>query len=518
MKFRFVAALSVFLPGASWASWAVAQAPTSPSPQAAPTATAPVGTPVSAMSSPGYTTSAPPGSAAPITNGPPAQPWNAPPASQSNCPAPVLPSGAFNGSGHRGSGLWFDAEYLLWKIKNDSIPQVTVFTPAGIAAFPNPASTATLTGATGTVTTASQLTPVFLQSSSSLPQAVGGDHSGGRFSAGYWFGDDQSVGIEGRVFYLENLAANSAIFTNNNSADTTFTAATGQTNTVLVTGGTTTATPIVFLGQANSAALVTSAKQMWGAELNGRCIFLEAAGIQFGGVAGFRYLQFHELLTVNDSTTLTLTPTDTPVVSLATPNGTTIPITSAAFNVNSLNSITTYNNFYGAQVGADFNVNIGRFFVDTRGTLGLGVMNQQVNINGSNGASLTTTTTPTTVVGTATPGTPTTTTQSITQPGGLFAGPSDLGNHGRNRLAFLPELTVKVGYDVTDWFRLFVGFDTLYVSNVVRPSLVTGQSSTNVTATVAGTTQHLTVNQPSFRFSDTNIWAYGITFGAQFQF
>ena len=45
--------------------------------------------------------------------------------------------------------------------------------------------------------------------------------------------------------------------------------------------------------------------------------------------------------------------------------------------------------------------------------------------------------------------------------GGVFAQPSNIGHHQRDRFAVVPEAALKVGYRLTSWASLFVGYTFL---------------------------------------------------------
>src|SRR5262249_51408941 len=95
----------------------------------------------------------------------------------------------------------------------------------------------------------------------------------------------------------------------------------------------------------------------------------------------------------------------------------------------------TQNRFYGAQVGFDTELFWGRWSLDLLTKLAIGEVHETVNISGATVFSTSAVTTP-------------------AQPGGLLALPTNIGNYHRNRFAVVPEIGVKVGYDVFDWLRL----------------------------------------------------------------
>jgi hypothetical protein len=89
-------------------------------------------------------------------------------------------------------------------------------------------------------------------------------------------------------------------------------------------------------------------------------------------------------------------------------------------------------------------------WLDVTGKLGIGVTHQVVSVGGSTTAA---------VPGAA----------AVTQPGGLLALPTNSGRFVNDEFALVPQLGVRLGYQLTDGVRTFVGYDLLYWSNVVRP-------------------------------------------------
>ena len=56
-----------------------------------------------------------------------------------------------------------------------------------------------------------------------------------------------------------------------------------------------------------------------------------------------------------------------------------------------------------------------------------------------------------------------------TSPGGIFTQATNIGLQTRNQFAVVPEAQVQLGYTIWSGIRLFVGYDFIYLSNVVRP-------------------------------------------------
>jgi hypothetical protein len=86
--------------------------------------------------------------------------------------------------------------------------------------------------------------------------------------------------------------------------------------------------------------------------------------------------------------------------------------------------------------------------VEWRGTVALGVNLNSVAIGG---------TTTSNVGGVVT-----------TLPGGLLALSSNIGNHSQTRFSAVPEIAVKVGYQLAPQWRIFAGYNAMYWTEVQR--------------------------------------------------
>src|SRR5262249_51687947 len=140
-------------------------------------------------------------------------------------------------------------------------------------------------------------------------------------------------------------------------------------------------------------------------------------------LVGFRYLNLREGVNILESGT-----------SLQAVEGTNLFDPGTRFFVH--DNFDTHNNFYGGQIGARVEWQRDRWFVEARCKLGLGVTHQEININGS---------------------------QTFISPsgaqsnftGGLLALPSNIGHFNRDRFSFVPELGIKLGYQVTENIRVY---------------------------------------------------------------
>ncbi len=64
---------------------------------------------------------------------------------------------------------------------------------------------------------------------------------------------------------------------------------------------------------------------------------------------------------------------------------------------------------------------------------------------------------------------PTNTPAVQTLPGGLLTQTSNIGTYRQDEFAVVPELNLNLGYQLTDHFRVMLGYTAIYWSNVVRP-------------------------------------------------
>ena len=104
-------------------------------------------------------------------------------------------------------------------------------------------------------------------------------------------------------------------------------------------------------------------------------------------------------------------------------------------------------------------------------------------------------------------------------PGGIFSQATNIGQQSRNVFAVVPEAQIQLGYRTQSGIRFFVGYDFLYVSNVVRPGdqIDTTLNFTGNPALIPGST--LTgAARPSAMFNGSSLWAQGVKIGASFQF
>ena len=105
------------------------------------------------------------------------------------------------------------------------------------------------------------------------------------------------------------------------------------------------------------------------------------------------------------------------------------------------------------------------------------------------------------------------------QMGGLLAQPTNIGHYSRNRFAVAPEAGVKLGYQVTDWMKLTVGYSFVYLSDVARPGHQIDRTvNTSQLASQLGGGMLVGPARPAFVFKGTDFWGQGLNLGMELRY
>lgn len=352
--------------------------------------------------------------------------------------------------------FWISAEFLIWWVKGDQLPPLVTMSasPAGQGVLGGP-DTAVLFGG------------------SSIND---GPRYGFRVSAGAWLDDCHRWGIEGGFFALSR--PQDGFLADGRSGATLgrpfFNVATQQPDAQLVS----------LPGVLSGTVAVGSFSELYGADLNLRrqlsCCEDCCGGLRIDLLAGFRYLQLEEELVIREN------------LESIDPNG-DVPVGTRLLVED---RFRTRNEFYGGQIGAVAECWRDRWFVNIRGLLGLGVNRQTVEISGT-----------TTIL---VPGFP-----AETRPGGLLAQSTNSGTFSRSEFAVVPEISVSLGYQVTEHLRVYAGYSLLWWTNVVRPGDVI-DVAVNPTQIPPGTL--IGPARPAFTWRTSDIWIHGLHLGAQVRF
>lgn len=153
-------------------------------------------------------------------------------------------------------------------------------------------------------------------------------------------------------------------------------------------------------------------------------------------------------------------------------------INSATFSDN----FSTRNQFYGGQVGVDWQLRLHRFLLDLSAKVAVGPNSQRIGITGE--TSLINRPTGVTVTGEQ----------------GFFAQPTNRGDYSSTTTSVLPEFGAKLSFDLNDHVKINVGYTYLFMTNTVRPGDQMDRTIT-VQPLVGGPLQPLLPGPPVFRQS-----------------
>lgn len=352
---------------------------------------------------------------------------------------------------------WASGEYLYWQIQDApvAVPLITANSDSStIAALNDP----------GTII-------LFGQGSG---QSTDFDwFSGLRATAGGWINQECSCGLEGSGFLLERRS----IFFSASSAGGTAPIVSIPFNATEPFNFNPAGETSLNAGNAPNTISAALSSRLWGLEANVVCRFLKNDRCQIIGLIGVRYLDLMENLTLDD-------------VFFDTATGGVVLATDA---------FGTRNQFYAGQVGIKGEVRFGRFYLEAIAKAALGVNHQTMNISG-------TTTVTAGAFGFPSGGTA----------GAVFAQPSNIGRFGRNEFAVVPEVQLKLGYQVTPNIRPFISYNFLYLSDALRPG---NQLNRNINPTQnaffvpPGTLVGTATPLPAFNSS--TFWAQGVSLGVE---
>lgn len=240
-------------------------------------------------------------------------------------------------------------------------------------------------------------------------------------------------------------------------------------------------TPFSIAGAAN----VYTNSRLSGAEINSLCNIMYYDRFKFNSIVGLRWANLNEKLLINTTSVQETQP---------------FPFTDPSL-VEILDTFTARNNFYGAQVGLRGEYRRGRCFIDATGKIAGGVMVQELSVDGA---------TRSVINGV----------QTI-QPGGAYAVETNSGRRRENEFAWLPELNLKLGYQITQRMSAFVGYNVMYFSDVVRPGEQVDQvlNQTFVPSSAVFNQQFpFGQARPAPRFETSEFWAMGVNFGLSFRY
>jgi hypothetical protein len=197
-------------------------------------------------------------------------------------------------------------------------------------------------------------------------------------------------------------------------------------------------------------------------------------------LGGYRFFDLDESLSIKTSSNPGTDPFPFPV-----PPG----------HIEQFDSFATRNIFNGAEVGLGADVGLARWSLAAETRLAMGNMQQTLEIDGLTSA----------VSGV----------YVASFPGGLLAQPTNIGNYSRNRFALIPQVDVRLKFQVLPALRLTVGSNFTYVTNVLRPG---NQIDTSVNETQIAGLPLVGPARPAATLNETDIWLQGVSAGLDFTF
>ncbi len=311
-------------------------------------------------------------------------------------------------------------------------------------------------------------TTLFVGSHSLATPAV----SGGRFLLGWAIDEGETVGFELGYFFLGSRTNRLTISELTNprmgAVGLPFlNAITGREDVFL------TAAP----GIANGSVYTTTTTRAQGAEANFVANLYDNKGVRLNAIVGYRYLQVYEGLTVEQAR------------YTATNFG---PI---------YDQFDGHNRFNGGQVGLHADLSRGIVFCELTGKVALGETFEVVKIDGTTGIH-------TPVLGGVT---------NQVFAGGVYALPSNIGRYTRNAFAVVPEGIVKLGLKLSDSGRLYVGYNFLYLSDLVRPGdqIDRTLNPAQIPSLNPGGVAILGPDRPRPMITRSDFWAQGLIVGLE---
>jgi hypothetical protein len=274
--------------------------------------------------------------------------------------------------------------------------------------------------------------------------------------------------IDGNFFWLENKTI-SDTFAESGAAGTSglarvYTQA-GTNSTIHLD----TALP----GQYGGSIALNAASQFWGYDGNLRWDTYRLFSDRTEALLGYRYFELEESLSIVDRSNFN--------------NGSTSIVED---------HFATRNKFYGGQIGAHSRFYGPKWSLDFIGKFAIGGVRQSVDIAGSNSFIL--------ANGTVN-----------REEAGLFARSPNIGSFSRNKFAVAAESTVMLGYNVTDNIRLQVGYNSIWMSSVVRAGEMINPTVNDSRVRFVANPAASNADEPAFRWNRaSDFYAQGLIVGA----
>lgn len=332
-------------------------------------------------------------------------------------------------------------------------------------------------------TQGSYLPPLVTQSPPGSPPLAGGLNSptthvvlgglregnstrpGAQFRFGYWFDDAQTSGFDAGFYFLGDL----------NEGFSGGTAPGGVVLAQPVINGLTGTSFGVTVGYLVPGTIAASfGTHTIGADVNYRRGIVRTDCRRVDLIGGFRYLHLGDDVEVATAGS----------VAAAGAGAGALPLPASVLTID---SFRTRNNFYGPQIGVATSRKLGGgFSFDLLAKVAFGVTVTESDVSGGTA----------TYVGGV---------QTTALPVGVLVGPSNTGSYSSTDFAVVPEAGARVGYDITEHFRVSVGYSLIYWSRVRR-------APEQIDLTI------LAPGRPTYRNQATDVWVQGFTTGIEWRY
>ncbi len=306
-----------------------------------------------------------------------------------------------------------------------------------------------------------------------------GGTNGLRATVGY-DNPEEHCGIEVTGFIMENRTDQ---FFAGSAASGLPLLARGITNSA---NGLPAAVLVAFPGSFSGPIATSSKSQLWGAGVDYTHEICCGPNKSAELLAGFRYIDFREQLNIAQNTQLL-------------PGGISGLDGDLVLSPNALllaEQFRTTNQYYGGELGARGELRFGNFFLSGTGKVALGVNAEVAHIAGTSSVISPTGTT-------------------VTVPGGIVAVSNNIGRQTQDRFCVVPEVDVNLGFNLTCWARIYIGYTFIYMSDVARPGDLsrTPTNPSQIPTSLNFGIPLLNTNTTSGKFSGTEYWIQGLNAG-----
>jgi len=444
---------------------------------------------------------------------------------------------------------WAKAEYLLWRFGSVLLPSFQADVASGNIVIFRRLLTIDATLPNGFVNTDQAINlPVNVTVDMGLPGGQNADlrdQPGYRFTAGWWVDSSQEWGWEASFFWLWNRDVG---FTNglnligqtvqlpqefDQTQTTVTTSPGGDSNSETITS------PLFVAADVNVSLIGRASNQIWGVEANARRRLAYFGPASFDLIGGVRFIKIKQETSVAESIivsptagagqgTVLFNDAGQPVGIAEQPEDQLFPSTATLLGTVAstiFDSISVKNDYYLAQIGGSFEWDISeRFYVAGYGKLGFGGVRQSASLVGVRTQTFTPSPNQNDAV---TPGSSipagfngiggTGTGAAVT--GGLLVAPQDNGTERTvDRIAFVPEMNISMGWRATPGLSFLVGYNVIHFSNVAKVGNITTDAPVSTAINFGEQRVAQQVVQPGFRIGGQKSNLQGISLAAEFRY